>query len=96
MSPQIASMVRTDMWCRCPGCFRTFKTTAALIAHCESSTARCKINDAPKYGQIIDELSGGAIQTSGYHEDGSIRYEAGKLEMPKTTTIGRSGHKTIW
>lgn len=81
---------------RCPGCFRKFKSTAALIAHCEASKTRCSVNETVLYGQIIDELSGGVIQTNGYHEDGTVKYEAGKLETQQTTTIGRAAHKTVW
>lgn len=81
---------------RCPGCLRIFKSTAALIAHCESPTVRCSINQNIKYGQLIDELSGGVIQAAGYNEDGTIRYEAGKLDMPKTKTIGVDLQQVNW
>ncbi|KAA8648184.1 hypothetical protein EYZ11_000552 [Aspergillus tanneri] len=73
---------------QCPRCLRHFKTTAALIAHCESPSTRCDINDGEKYSQIIDELTGGMIQAVGYNTDGTVKYEAGKLELPKTTTVG--------
>lgn len=74
--------------CRCPRCHRRFKTTAALIAHCESPSTRCGISDGEMYGQIINELTGGVIQTAGYNPDGTVRYEAGKIDLPKTTTVG--------
>lgn len=75
---------------RCPRCRRRFKTTAALIAHCESASTRCDINDGEKYGQVIDELTGGVIQAVGTLTDGTVKYEAGKLDIPKTNTVGTS------
>ncbi|KAE8355233.1 hypothetical protein BDV28DRAFT_163344 [Aspergillus coremiiformis] len=66
---------------QCPGCFRFFKSTTALVAHFESPSARCHISDSSRYGQIVDELTGGLIQTAGYNEDGTIKYEAGKLAI---------------
>lgn len=74
---------------RCPGCFRQFKTTAALIAHCESTGTRCKINDSAHFAQIIDEISAGIIQANGY-DNGMVKYEAGELSISKDTTIGRA------
>jgi hypothetical protein len=73
---------------RCPGCLRIFKTTSALIAHFEAPSARCDINDSQRYGQILDELTGGIIQASGFNEDGTVKYEAGKLEL-NTTTVSK-------
>ncbi|KAB8239229.1 putative C2H2 finger domain protein [Aspergillus alliaceus] len=74
---------------QCPGCLRFFKTTAALIAHFESPSARCSISDGHWYGQIVDELTGGLIQTAGYNEDGTIKYEARSLAIGYgTTTVG--------
>lgn len=58
--------------------------------------SRCPIHDSDKYDQFISDLTGGMVQTSGYHHDGSIKYEAVKLDNPQTTTIGKTMHKTIW
>ncbi|GFF83711.1 hypothetical protein IFM61606_07236 [Aspergillus udagawae] len=80
----------------CPGCHRIFKTTAALVAHCESSTKRCHINANSWFSQIIDEVSAGVIQAAGYMPDGTVKYEAGKLELTKTTTIGVDLEKNKW
>lgn len=55
-----------------------FKSTTALVAHCESATTRCKINKAHNFGQILDEISGGILETIGHNTDGSVRYEAAK------------------
>lgn len=80
----------------CPGCHRIFKTIAALVAHCESSTKRCHINTNSQFSQIIDEVSAGVIQAAGYMPDGTVKYEAGKLELTKTTTIGVELEKNRW
>ncbi|KAE8418389.1 hypothetical protein BDV36DRAFT_283016 [Aspergillus pseudocaelatus] len=78
---------------QCPGCLRFFKTTAALVAHLESPGTRCSLSDGERYGQIFEEITGGLIQTVGYTEEGTIKYEAGKLEItnssePGTATVG--------
>ncbi|PWY88917.1 hypothetical protein BO70DRAFT_359231 [Aspergillus heteromorphus CBS 117.55] len=74
---------------RCPGCLRMFKSTAALVAHCESGTIRCNLNDGPKFGDIIDEVSGGFVKAVGLHTDGTVKYEAGKIDVNRSTTIGQ-------
>ncbi|KAJ0419019.1 hypothetical protein BJY00DRAFT_314470 [Aspergillus carlsbadensis] len=73
---------------QCPGCLRNFKSTAALIAHCESSTTRCDVNEGNMYAQIINEVSGGMIQMAGYNDDGTLKYEAGKVKIKEKVTIG--------
>jgi hypothetical protein len=67
-----------------------------LVAHCESSTKRCHINTNSQFSQIIDEVSAGVIQAAGYMPDGTVKYEAGKLELTKTTTIGVELEKNRW
>ena len=68
---------------RCPGCSRIFKTTAALVAHCESASTRCRVSDGENYAQILDEISGGFVQSVGYHDDGTMKYEAGKMDFDR-------------
>ncbi|KAK2785194.1 hypothetical protein FQN51_003937 [Onygenales sp. PD_10] len=69
---------------RCPGCLRLFKTNTALIAHCESASVRCKVSLNPRYAEIMDEISGGLLETSGVCEDGSIKYRAApKVDLNK-------------
>ncbi|KAF7596714.1 hypothetical protein BBP40_000142 [Aspergillus hancockii] len=80
---------------QCPRCLRLFKTTTALIAHFESASTRCDISDASRYGQIVDELTGGIIQATGYNEDGTVKYESGKLELAQTTTVGKDLRQPI-
>ncbi|KAL3467782.1 hypothetical protein BJX64DRAFT_283251 [Aspergillus heterothallicus] len=74
----------------CPRCLRPFKSTAAFIAHCESSSTRCDVNEGEMYAQIIEEISGGMIRTAGHNEDGTMKYEAGDVEITKTVKIGRN------
>ncbi|KAL2829193.1 hypothetical protein BDW59DRAFT_178538 [Aspergillus cavernicola] len=81
---------------QCPGCFRIFKSTAALVAHCESATTRCSVNEGSMFAQIIDEVSGGMIQMAGYNDDGTLRYEASKLDLQKTQTVGVDLNKIGW
>jgi len=57
---------------------------------------RCDINQNDSYGEVIDELSGGMIQAIGYNEDGTVKYEAGKVDVPNNTTIGVDLEKGKW
>jgi hypothetical protein len=40
------------------------------------------------YAQIIDEVSGGMIQMAGLNEDGTLKYEGGKVKIQEKVTIG--------
>ncbi|KAL1849726.1 hypothetical protein Plec18167_005285 [Paecilomyces lecythidis] len=84
-------LIRTNIASRvhCPRCMRAFKTTAALVAHCESATTRCNLRYMDNYAQVIGEITGGVIEPNGYLNDGTIKLERGTLtEMPKKITIG--------
>lgn len=58
----------------CPGCLRLFRTASALIAHMESSTTRCTVNQSQNYNQVIREISGGLLGTHQHHSDGTVKY----------------------
>ncbi|KAL1979360.1 hypothetical protein VTN96DRAFT_6098 [Rasamsonia emersonii] len=80
----------------CPCCRRKFKSNAALVAHCETST-RCPGLRSEKYAQTLDEVSGGFVQAVGYHEDGTPKFEAGKVDQPAgKTIIGVDLNKVGW
>lgn len=64
----------------CPSCLRKFKTTAALITHCESGSKRCTIRKSANYNQVMRELTAGLLGTEGHLIDGSVRYVASKPE----------------
>ncbi|KAF9892479.1 hypothetical protein FE257_001588 [Aspergillus nanangensis] len=81
---------------QCPGCQKIFKSTSALVAHCESGSNRCDIANTNKYGQMIDELTGGVVQLAGYNPDGTIKYAAGELELEETTALKRDRSKVKW
>ncbi|KAL4994342.1 hypothetical protein BDV10DRAFT_189150 [Aspergillus recurvatus] len=81
---------------QCPNCLKIFKSTAAIIAHWESPSLKCDLSVTNIYAQIVDEVSGGMIQISGYNEDGTMRYEAGNLEVRKTKSIGVDLDKVGW
>lgn len=68
---------------RCPLCFRIFRSAFALVAHCENSTTRCKINQSANYNQILREITGDLIGTEGLAEDGSVLYVTDESVMPK-------------
>ncbi|OCK78887.1 hypothetical protein K432DRAFT_417708 [Lepidopterella palustris CBS 459.81] len=49
---------------RCPSCLRLFKTSAALVAHCETGLGRCQIARSSNFNQALDEFSGGFLSAS--------------------------------
>jgi hypothetical protein len=46
---------------RCPSCLKEFKSCTALVAHCESTSTKCRISKAEDYGLFLDRLTGGFI-----------------------------------
>ncbi|GAB7357845.1 hypothetical protein MBLNU230_g0016t1 [Neophaeotheca triangularis] len=47
---------------RCPACLKVFKTSVALVSHCENAAANCRIQETGLYRKLIDEISGGYLQ----------------------------------
>ncbi|TID18580.1 hypothetical protein E2P81_ATG06490 [Venturia nashicola] len=47
---------------RCPCCQKWFKTYAGLVSHCEAQNSRCGISYSERFGQAIDEFSGGFLR----------------------------------
>ena len=87
---------------RCPSCLKLFKAHHALIAHVEN-TQKCKIKHSSKFGEALDEFSGGFLHhkivghpdlkadEDGY-QVGFVKYESAVPatweECAETTTIG--------
>ncbi|OJD30464.1 c2h2 finger domain [Diplodia corticola] len=46
---------------RCPQCLKLFRSTTALVAHCEAPTSECGISRSDRFGQAIDQFSGGFL-----------------------------------
>ena len=61
---------------QCPSCLNKFRTTGALVAHCESGSRRCQIRKSANYNQVLRELTAGLLGTDGFLSDGSVRYTA--------------------
>ncbi|GFN12674.1 putative C2H2 finger domain protein [Aspergillus tubingensis] len=70
---------------QCPGCLRIFRTAAALVAHCESASTRCKVNRGLQFSQVINDISGGLVRSVGLFADGSVEYGPGTMG-PKQVT----------
>jgi len=64
----------------CPSCLKKFKTTSALIAHCESGSRKCNIRNSTNYNEVIREITGGLIGTNGHLRDGTVRYTAPRIQ----------------
>lgn len=79
----------------CPACHRIFKTNAALVSHCESASVKCQINQSHNFNGIIQDISGGVIEASGHHFDGTVKYEAGQI-MDIQRTLPPSEIKVRW
>lgn len=65
---------------RCLKCLKVFKSPAALTAHMESNSERCKIRNSNAYGHVLHVVSGGFLKVTGRHADGSIKVEAPTME----------------
>lgn len=65
---------------RCPSCCKRFRTTTALIAHCESGSRKCRVRNAWDYDKVLRDVTAGLLATDGYLEDGSVRYVAQSFE----------------
>ncbi|PGG96087.1 hypothetical protein AJ80_09875 [Polytolypa hystricis UAMH7299] len=84
LTDHVRSGVHADGYARCPSCNRPFRSYAAVVAHCETATARCKVSESYDYARVMDEVSAGIIDAVGYHADGTVRYQASK--KPKEFT----------
>ncbi|KAL9032631.1 MAG: hypothetical protein Q9180_006391 [Flavoplaca navasiana] len=69
---------------QCPSCLKRFKTASAIIAHLESPTVRCTIRNSRGYNNILHLVSGGHLNVSGRHNDGTYRLVVPK-DPAKTT-----------
>ncbi|KAI9758628.1 MAG: hypothetical protein M4579_002939 [Chaenotheca gracillima] len=61
---------------QCPACLKLFRTTSALVQHCESPSTRCRIRYTDDFNIALDNLTGGMLEADGYHDDGSIKLKA--------------------
>ncbi|KOS17105.1 Zinc finger and BTB domain-containing protein 8A [Escovopsis weberi] len=56
----------------CPGCFKRFGGLAAMAAHAESSSGRCRVRLSEGFPAYVDQLTGGLVEvTEDQYEDGS-------------------------
>ncbi|KAF2087359.1 hypothetical protein K490DRAFT_65750 [Saccharata proteae CBS 121410] len=46
---------------RCPGCHNLFKSTYALVAHCEAAVSRCTIGRSSNFGKTLNVVAGGFL-----------------------------------
>lgn len=76
----LASGVHQGTDHRCMKCLKIFKSPAALTAHMESSSERCKIRETSSYGHILHVVSGGFLKVTGRYADGSLKVEAPTME----------------
>lgn len=69
---------------RCPQCLKLFKSHTALISHCENATARCKLNRSDRFGQIMDEFSGGFLTAKRTRRpDNEVEIDGGRIDYVK-------------
>ncbi|KAL9105294.1 MAG: hypothetical protein Q9227_009509 [Pyrenula ochraceoflavens] len=74
---------------RCPSCLKLFQTNAALVAHCESASTRCKINKSVNYNAIMKEITGNLIGTVGLNQHGRPAYT--EVEIGGVLGVGGAG-----
>nr|KMM72107.1 hypothetical protein CPAG_08406 [Coccidioides posadasii RMSCC 3488] len=73
----------------CAGCLRPFNSTPALIAHIESVTSRCNIRHSGNLAQVVDEASGGVIETCGHYADGTAKFHAAPKQEIKPMDLDK-------
>ncbi|KAI9734440.1 MAG: hypothetical protein M1818_006828 [Claussenomyces sp. TS43310] len=85
---------------RCPACLRHFSTATALVQHAESQAKKCRIRETDQYRQAVDQITGGLVDTSGRHEDDTVRYIAPSIAVREHGSVaGKSDaikHDEYW
>lgn len=64
----------------CPSCLKKFATTTAWVAHCESASKKCDIRKSTDFNNVMREITGGVLGTSGFLRDGAVKYVAPQIE----------------
>ncbi|KAL8647740.1 MAG: hypothetical protein Q9226_006309 [Calogaya cf. arnoldii] len=72
---------------QCPSCLKRFKTASAIMGHLESPTVRCSIRNSKGYGNILHLVSGGHLNVSGRHNDGTNRIVVPKDPVKTTESM---------
>ena len=65
----------------CPSCLKKFATTAAWVAHTESSSKKCALRTSFNYNHVMREITGGVLGTAGFNENGSVKFVAPKIDQ---------------
>ncbi|KIW21113.1 hypothetical protein PV08_01693 [Exophiala spinifera] len=64
----------------CPSCLKKFASTTAWVAHCESASKKCDIRKSADFNNVLREITGGVLGTSGFLGDGTVKYVAPRIE----------------
>jgi hypothetical protein len=64
----------------CPSCLKKFATTTAWVAHCESASKKCDIRNSADFNNVMREVTGGVLGTSGFLDDGTVKYVAPEIQ----------------
>lgn len=59
----------------CMKCLKIFKSPAALTAHMEADSERCKIRETSVYGHILHIVSDRFLKMNGRNINGSLKFE---------------------
>lgn len=66
---------------KCPCCFKNFRTTQALVAHAESGSKRCELQNTENFDLAIREITGGLLKVGGHWDGvGNARFESVPVE----------------
>lgn len=74
---------------RCPSCHDLFPSCYALVAHCESGSKKCKINEAHDFGTFLDRLTGGFLAVQEAVRPDHLHNPAVLVNDPATGRIER-------
>ncbi|KAK3988574.1 hypothetical protein QBC44DRAFT_98411 [Cladorrhinum sp. PSN332] len=75
LSIHLRSGTHANNWkVQCPMCMRWFSSTAALISHGESQSARCHLRKSEGYRHLLHQATAGIVDTTETNEDGTEKY----------------------
>jgi hypothetical protein len=62
---------------------KIFGSMTSLMAHIESMPRKCNFNTTGHYSQMVEALTAGLVKFGGYHPDGTGKFVAGDVELPR-------------
>lgn len=61
---------------RCPSCLKEYRDLQSLVAHCETTSRKCRIQRSDAFAWFIHNVTGGYLDASKRNKKGEVLYEA--------------------